>query len=484
MIHRRCTRIVATIGPVSSTPVMLSKLLRAGVDVVRLNFSHGNPEFFRRVVKDLRAVSKKLGKPVAIMQDLSGPKMRVGRVEADAIPLRVGHQLEIIEGRNARHVGNEACLQVDAAGSLRRLSKGQVLRLADGLLELRVTKRTKTGVQARVVTGGVLRSRQGVNIPGADLGVKALTRKDRIDLKLGLELGVDAVALSFVQDADDILRLRRLLAKYGKRPFLVAKIERAEALHNLNDILEVSSGVMVARGDLGVEIGPAKVPLVQKRIIREALARRRPVITATQMLESMIDRPSATRAEVSDVANAVLEGTDALMLSAETAVGKHGVAAVKTLVNVAVEAERDPGNLIEWFGDDSPVEDAAQAVTRAARLAAQAVGAAAIVGFSNSGRTLRLIASQRPSLPVFGFSHDRATMRRMKFFWGVTPLYIKRAKSVESMIKDAEAVLLRERFIRKGDQLVIVCGQQIYTGATNSLHIHTVGARKGRLKSR
>jgi pyruvate kinase len=237
---------------------------------------------------------------------------------------------------------------------------------------------------------------------------------------------------------------------------------------------------MVARGDLGVEIGLEKVPLAQKRIIREALARRRPVITATQMLESMIDRPSATRAEVSDVANAVLEGTDALMLSGETAVGKHAVAAVKTLVNVATEAEQDPGNLIEWFGNDFLIEDPAQAVTRAARLAARAVGARAILGFSNSGRTLRLIASQRPRRAVFGFSHDIATIRRMKFFWGVVPIRIDRAKDVGSMIADAEALLLREGHVRKGDQLVIVCGQRVHTGATNSLHIHTVGTKRGR----
>jgi pyruvate kinase len=310
--------------------------------------------------------------------------------------------------------------------------------------------------------------------------VKALTRKDRTDLKLGMELGVDAVALSFVQDADDILSLRRVLEKQGKRPFIIAKIERAEALRNLRDILEVSSGVMVARGDLGVEIGLEKVPLAQKRIIREALARRRPVITATQMLESMIDRPSATRAEVSDVANAVLEGTDALMLSGETAVGKNAVAAVKTLVNVAVEAEQDPGNLIEWFGNDFLIEDPAQAVTRAARLAARAVGAAAILGFSNSGRTLRLISSQRPRRRIFGFSHELATIRRMKFFWGVVPMRIDRAKTVEAMIADAEALLVREGHVRKGDQLVIVCGQRVHTGATNSLHIHTVrSSRRG-----
>ncbi len=461
---------------------MLERLVRAGVDVVRLNFSHGSPEFFKQLVSDIRRVSKKVGKPVGVLQDLCGPKMRVGHVTDGLIPLRSGQLIDVVEGHSSRNLCTPEWLQVEAAGAIRGLKVGQPIRLADGLLELRVVKRTKGGVRAKIIHGGYLRSRQGVNIPGADLGVKALTRKDRIDLKLGLELGVDAVALSFVQDAEDILSLRRLLKRHGKRPFVIAKIERAEALKNLREILEVTGGVMVARGDLGVEIGLEKVPLAQKRIVREALARRRPVITATQMLESMIDRPSATRAEVSDVANAVLEGTDALMLSGETAVGKHPIAAVKTLVNVAVEAEQDPGNIIEWFGNDFLIEDPAQAVTRAARLAARAVGARAILGFSNSGRTLRLISSQRPRRPVYGFSHDEGTIRRMKFFWGVVPLKIKRAKTVEAMIADAERLLLREKRVRKGDQLVIVCGQQVHTGATNSLHIHTVGQAPKRAK--
>ena len=475
--NERKTRIVATIGPATSSPAMLKRLVKTGVDIVRLNFSHGSRPFFRKLVTDVRRVSNELGKPVGILQDLCGPKMRIGQVEDDAIRLRSGKLVEIVEGRSSKVIGTPDRLQVEAGGAIKRLEKGQAIRLADGLLGLEVTGTTTNGVRARITDGGVLRSRQGVNIPGADLGVKALTRKDRDDLKFGLQIGVDAVALSFVQDADDILSLRRILEKAGKRPFVVAKIERAKALDNLRDILEVTSGVMVARGDLGVEIGLAKVPLAQKHIIREAIARRRPVITATQMLESMIDRPSATRAEVSDVANAVLEGTDGLMLSGETAVGKHPVAAVQTLVDVAIEAEQAPGGQLEWLGQQFLVEDPAQAVTRAARLAARAVGARAIVGFSNSGRTLRLIASQRPGLPVFGFSHDEATRRRMKFFWGVRPMLVGRKRSVHAMVDEAEKILVRKRRVRKGDRMVIVCGQRIHTGATNSLHIHTVGQR-------
>jgi len=473
MKHRtRKTRIVATVGPASSSPTMLRKLVRAGVDVFRLNFSHGDEPFFRTVVADIRRVAAELDEHVAIMQDLSGPKMRVGRMTDDAVRLRTGKQLEVVEGHG---LGTDECLYVEAAGSIKRLVKGTVIRLADGLLELRVLSRKGDGVRAQVVTGGVLRSRQGVNIPGADLGVKALTQKDLKDLKLGVELGVDAVALSFVQDADDVLSLRKLLARHGSAAFVIAKIERAEALNNLDSILDVASGVMVARGDLGVEIGVERVPLAQKKIIRRALERRRPVITATQMLESMIERPTPTRAEVSDIANAVLEGTDALMLSGETAVGKNPVKAVRVLDDVASETEREPAFYPEWEGNAFLVEDPAQAVTRAARVAARSAGARAVLAFTNSGRTARLVSSQRTARDCYGFSPNEASLRRMKFFWGVHPLEIGKAASVHKMIRDAEALLRRRRLVRKGDRMVIICGEQVSTGATNSLHIHTVG---------
>ncbi|GJM20355.1 MAG: pyruvate kinase [Planctomycetota bacterium] len=473
MKHRtRKTRIVATVGPATSSATMLRKLVRAGVDVFRLNFSHGDEEFFRAVVADIRRVAAELDEHVAILQDLSGPKMRVGRMQDDAVRLRNGKSVEVVEGHG---VGTEACLYVEAAGAIKRLKKGSVIRLADGLLELRVTARRGAGVIAQVVTGGVLRSRQGVNIPGSDLGVKALTRKDKRDMKLGVELGVDAVALSFVQDASDVMSLRRLLEKHGSSAFVIAKIERAEALQNLDAIMDVASGVMVARGDLGVEIGVERVPLAQKRIIRRALERRVPVITATQMLESMIERPTPTRAEVSDIANAVLEGTDALMLSGETAVGLHPVKAVGVLHDVASETEREPAFYPEWEGNAFLVEDPAQAVTRAARVAARSSGARAVLAFTNSGRTARLVSSQRTARDCYGFSPNDTSLRRMKFFWGVHPLEIGKARSVDAMIHEAETLLRKRRLVKKGDRMVIICGEQVSTGATNSLHIHTVG---------
>lgn len=470
------TRIVATVGPASSSPRMLKRLVRAGVDVFRLNFSHGTEPFFRQVVTDIRTVAADLGEYVAILQDLSGPKMRIGAVRDDAVRLRSGSELLVIEGKGE---GDETALYVQAAGAIKALQPGHLLRLADGLIELRVLERAKRGVRAKVVVGGWLRSRQGVNIPGADLGVKALTTKDRRDLKLGAELDVDAVALSFVKDADDVRSLRRVVHRQGRNPFLIAKIERADALANLDEILRVSSGVMVARGDLGVEIGVERVPMAQKRIIHSALERRRPVITATQMLESMIQVPTPTRAEVSDVANAILEGTDALMLSGETAVGLNPVAAVRVLTDVAAETERQPAYTPRWEEMAFLSEDAAEAVTRAARVAARASGARAILAFTNSGRTARLVSSQRTSRVCYGCSPNDSTLRKMKLFWGVRPLHISASPSVPAMIADAQELLVKQRRLKRGDKLVILCGEHVHTGATNSLRIHTVGQKPG-----
>ncbi|MFT7462576.1 MAG: pyruvate kinase [Pseudohongiellaceae bacterium] len=469
------TRVVATLGPASHSEAMLRRLIRAGVDVVRLNFSHGSHEFHKNSIETVRRVSAELGEPVAILQDLSGPKMRVGRIEEDRIRLRSGERIEMIEGSG---VGNLERLYVEVAGSIRRLGKGQVIRLADGLLELRVESRRGNVATCKIIRGGYLRSRQGVNIPGADLGVSPLTRKDRKDLAFGLSLGVDAVALSFVRSKKDIVALRKVIASKvgdGPTPLVIAKIERAEALEDLDGILDVSSGVMVARGDLGVEIGVEKVPLAQKRIIRMAIAHNKPVITATQMLESMIDRPTPTRAEVSDVANAVFEGTDALMLSGETAVGLHPVEAVKTLVSVSREVEKELKNRPPRDDADTVVGDVAKAISRGSREVARTVNARAVLGFTASGRTVRLISSWRPGRSIYGFTHLEATVRRMKFFWGVTPVLMRPAASVDGMIAEAELWLVSNGKLKRGDKLVVVCGQRLGTGSTNSIHVHTVG---------
>jgi pyruvate kinase len=468
----RKTRIVATLGPASSSPARLRQLLRAGVDVVRLNFSHGSHALHGDTVRAVRQASADTGLPVAILQDLAGPKMRVGLVADDAVRLRVGAMLDVVEEHG---VSTAERLTVKANGVVAGLRRGAIIRLADGLIELAVVGPTAGGVHCRVRQGGVLRSRQGVQVPGVHRGLSAFTARDRRDLAFGLSVGVDAVALSFVHDAEDVLAARRFMDRQGARPFLVAKIERGEALENLQGILEVASGVMVARGDLGVAIGVENVPMAQKRIIREALRMHRPVITATQMLESMIERPTPTRAEVSDVANAVLEGTDALMLSAETAIGQHPLAAVRTLARVAASVEASGAAQAPL---DIPVqrEDEALAMARAALLAARAVQARGIAVFTDSGRTARLVSGMRPQRAVFGFSYKEETLRRMQLFWGVTPLLIRRARDNDSMIAEAEALLLQRRLVRRGDQIVIVCGERVHSGATNTVKIHRLGS--------
>lgn len=485
-LSERRTRIVATLGPSSSSPARLRRLIRAGVDVVRLNFSHGSHAFHQQLVTNVRAVAAELGRPVAILQDLSGPKMRVGRVADDAVRLRAGHEVVLVEGHG---LGSADKLHVEAAGAIRKLVKGSLVRLADGLMELRVAEVLDKGVRCAIVHGGTLRSRQGVNIPGADLGVASLTRKDKADLAFGMRLGVDAVALSFVTCAKDVLNLRRLLSKQpGRRPFVVAKIERGEALENLEEILDVASGVMVARGDLGVEIGFEKVPAAQRLIVERAQARHRPVITATQMLESMIDRPTPTRAEVSDIATAVMEGTDALMLSGETAVGRHPVEAVAMLDKVAREVESSLLHARRWERIEKGGDDVPQAVSRAARVVARSVDAKAVLAFTEGGRTARLVSSQRVGRPCYGFTPSEETWRRMSLFWGIRAMLMPHADSVLGMICAAEAELLRRKVVRKGDKLVVVCGQLLASGSTNSIHVIEVGwtpaqpARKKRAK--
>lgn len=472
-MNRAKTRIVATIGPASATPSTLRQMIEAGVDVVRLNFSHGTHDEHAELFNLVRSVSREVGEPVAILQDLCGPKMRVGVIEGGQVTLHNGDELEVVESLDA--VGTAERITIEAVGTLASLKRGQSVLLADGLLELRVVESTDDGVRCKVVHGGVLRSRQGVHFPGARLSVQAMTDKDREDLRFGLDLGVDAVALSFVRSAEDILELRRVIAEHTTvNPFVIAKIERAEALDNLDAILEVSSGVMVARGDLGVELGVEKVPIAQKHIIATAQRYQRPVITATQMLESMIENPTATRAEVSDVANAVLEGTDALMLSGETAIGQHPVRAVRTLAKVArqIESSQKPTSLQDI---DQGCDDHARAASRGARVMARAVCAAAIIGFTNSGRTVRLVSNQRPQRPLFGVTSNPATLRRMKLFWGVTPLLIEEAGAVGTMIRMAERLLIDRKLAKRGSAVVIVCGEHVVDGATNTVKIHTLG---------
>ena len=471
---QRRTRIVATIGPATSSPASMTRLLAAGVDIVRQNFSHESHEFHRRLFRTVRAAAKDLGLPVAVLQDLSGPKMRVGPVHGDAVLLRRGCRVRLDEGGG---VGTEDRLGVEASGVLRDLRKGDCVRLADGAIELAVAGCDGGGVDCRVAQGGLIRSRQGLHIPNARGGRSVLTPKDRRDLALGLQLGVDAVALSFVREASDVLALRELLPTRGPRPLIIAKIERGQALADIDAIVDAADGVMVARGDLGIEIGVEKVPLAQQRIIAAARRRHKPVIIATQMLESMIEHSVPTRAEVSDVAHAVLEGADALMLSAETAIGAFPIEAVQVLDRVARRVEEE-GQLATLELLPTEVEDVPLAMARAARIAARAVRAAAVAAFTDSGRTARLVSSQRPRRKIFGLTYRPETWRRMAFYWGITPLLVPRGRDNDTMIAAAERMLLRRRLVRRGESIVIVAGERLKTGGTNTIRVRTLGVAR------
>ncbi len=467
------SRIIATLGPATGSPAVLEDLVRAGVDVVRLNFSHGSHADHQRLTQNVRRVEKRLGGCVAVLQDLAGPKLRVARLATPELSLTQGQRVAVVEGKGAAPADT---IVVEAAGAVAGLSKGSSIRIADGAIELRVRRPRPGGVDCVVVNGGIVRPRQGLNLPGTALGVQAFTRRDQRDLAFGLELGVDAVALSFVRDADDVRRVWRFCERRDRHPFIVAKIERADALENLDDILDVCSGVMVARGDLGVEIGEENVPAAQRTIVEKARARHRPVFTATQMLESMITSPTATRAEVSDVANAVREGADGLMLSGETAVGAHPVAAVETLVRVAraADAQSSTQGIVE-LSSLLAAGDPTEAVARAARLLARALDADAIVAFTNSGRTVRLVSAMRPRRPIFGVTFREDTWRRMRMMWGVAPLLIRQVSTASAMIAAAERQLVSAKVVRKGADLVVVCGESVVTGGTNTVKIHRCG---------
>jgi pyruvate kinase len=467
----RHTKIVATIGPASRDRGTLSALIRAGVDVVRLNFSHGEYEEHLATIQDVRALSAELDTPVAILQDLSGPKIRTGRVRGGEIQLADGARVVItteeIEGTPELIGTTYAPLPKDAKA-------GDTILLDDGNLELRVEGTGGERVQCVVVHGGPLRSNKGMNLPGVKLSAPALTAKDKRDLAFGVEQGVDYIALSFVKSPEDVLEGRRALADLGANIPLIAKIEKREAVDQLKGILDVTEGVMVARGDLGVELSTEEVPTLQKQIITAANQAGKVVITATQMLESMIEHTRPTRAEASDVANAILDGTDGIMLSAETATGRFPVAAVETMARIARYTEeheklRPPTRVACEQGSV-----VARSLSRVASTVADELGCRLIVVFTESGSTAQLLSSYRPRLPIVAITHNAATIRRLALWWGVLPVLSAFAKTTDEMIGESDALLKRRALASPGDRVVMLAGQTHTAGATNMLRVHTV----------
>jgi pyruvate kinase len=468
-MHRRKTKIVCTLGPATESVDGIASLLEAGMDVVRLNFSHGDREDHRKKIRRIREVSKSLGREVGILQDLGGPKIRLGELPEGGVNLEAGSTIALgIEGQ----AGN-AVLPVSYPYLLEDVGVGERILLADGLAELEVREVKSDRLLCAVIIGGAVTSRKGVNLPQANLRVAAFTEKDRADLEVGLEEGVDFVALSFVRHEDDLAPVRERITRQSHPPMLIAKIEKPQAVDRLQPILEVVDGVMVARGDLGVEMPPEKVPMIQKDIIAAARRAGRPVITATQMLRSMVDSPRPLRAEASDVANAVLDGTDAVMLSEETAIGNYPTEAVRVLHRVALEAEPKIDHAEMLTDSLSPtVPELTGAISRAACELAADIDAAAIVTTTASGGTARLVARLRPATPVLAMTTSVAVARQLSLSWGVIPAV---GEETEDAIELGNAVLnqlSRHGLGEQGDRVVVTAGLPLgFSDSTNVIRV-------------
>ena len=464
------TKIVATIGPASNSPGTIKQLIQAGMSVARLNFSHGSYDDRARTVRLLREISLELDVPITILQDLQGPKVRVGQLPR-AIALQEGEIISLVP--LDRFTGEINTVPIDYPFLAEESQVGTRILLDDGLLELRIEAIADTTVKCEVVRGGTLKSRKGVNLPSLDLRLPSLTEKDKQDLDFGLVQGVDWVSLSFVRRAQDIKDLKAVLAAKGMANMpVIAKIEKPQAIEHLDAILNECDGVMVARGDLGVEMSPEKVPILQKQIIRACNLRGLPVITATQMLDSMIHNPRPTRAEASDVANAIIDGTDAVMLSGESAVGSFPVQAVEMMVRIATEVERNI-----QFPNLPPFQtDTAAAISEALNIIDRILKLRCIAAFTMTGSTARLVAAERPKSPIIAFTPNLSTCRRLNLSWGVTPVLVQdTTSSMETYVKAIESYLLAHNLAVPSDTILILGGSPIQSdGGTNFLKIHTI----------
>jgi len=474
----RRAKIVATIGPASRDKQTIRNLIQAGMNVARINFSHGTLEDHAESIQIIRQEATQLDTSVTIMQDLQGPKIRTGDLKAGQAKLVRGEEF-ILTTKPVQ--GDDSIVSVDFPNLPQSVKPGNRILLDDGHMELVVEKISSDSVITEVLLGGTLKPNKGVNLPGASLDLRAFTKKDRQDLVFGLEQDVDAIALSFVRSKDDVVRLRweieRIDSDKSDTP-IIAKLERPEALEELHEIIHASDGVMVARGDLGVEMSPQVVPIAQKRIIQLANRHMITVITATQMLESMMHNPRPTRAEASDVANAIFDGSDAVMLSGETAVGKYPLKSVEMMDAVIKHAEE---HMAEWgqartkFSEDIPHDDALF-ITQAACELAQDRDVAAIAVFTTSGRTARLMSKGRPIVPILAFTPVERTYQRMGLLWGLSPYLVPHADTVEDMLNHVESAILSATPIQSGQEVVLIAGFPIGAkGPANFALLHTIG---------
>ena len=475
----RRTKIVATIGPASQSEDVIEKLIRAGMNVARMNFSHGTHAQHAERIALIRKISARLGTPVGILQDLQGPKFRVGNLTAP-LQLAEGELVCLYAADDLAPACSHQTIPVDFPELFESVRVGDRLLLDDGRLAFQVVTAQPRTLTAKVVVGGTLSSHKGINLPGVRIRVAGFTPKDEEDLAFGLQQDVDAVAISFVRSADDVLKVRtamKRLNKPGRAPLLIAKLEKPEVFKELDRVLEIVDGVMVARGDLGVEMPPETVPVLQKRIIQAANARAKLVITATQMLESMIHNPLPTRAEASDVANAIFDGTDAVMLSAESASGEYPIEAVTMMGRIALEAE---SHFDEW-GKQHPLisldENDAASMARAAYEIARDRDVAAIAVFTMQGRTAVLASKSHPRVSILAFTPEEFTYRRLAFLWGVVPHLVPFSNTVEDMLRQVDVAMLKGGKVKPGQQVVLLCGFPVGAMlAPNMALLHTVGS--------
>jgi len=474
----RRTRIVATIGPATQDESILKELILTGVDIARLNFSHGDHKEHRSVFQSLRRIADEINRPLTILQDLQGPKIRVGNLVNGQVHLEKGQELILTTFPT---FGNEAKISIDFPDVIPLLLPDHRILLDDGNLELLVTSVSHDHVTTRVIQGGILRAHKGVNFPGITLDIPGFTTKDEFDLAFGLQLPVDAIAVSFVRSEKDINKVRQAIERYSidsKNLPIIAKIERPESLENLEAIIQTADGVMVARGDLGVEMPPEEVPIAQKRIIEIANRYAKVVITATQMLESMIHNPRPTRAEASDVANAIFDGTDAVMLSGETALGKFPLKTVTMMNAIICQAESNISDWGRWKGSitQGAIHDDTFYMTKAAGELAHDRNVAAIAVFTETGRTARVLSKSRPAVPIIAFTPNEDTYRRLNLYWGVEPFLIPLANTIEEMLEAIEETIICCSPVSTGQQVVLICGYPIQQGKpTNLALLHTIG---------
>jgi pyruvate kinase len=467
----RKTKILATIGPASVDPQNIKEMILAGANAFRLNFSHGSHEYFLPIIDKIRSIAAELNEPVSILQDLQGPKIRTGTLKDQKhVELKSSSRFVITTHEVE---GTESEVSTNYKGMPSDMKPGDTILLDDGAIELKVIDVDPENIVTEVVSGGILGEKKGINLPGSQINTPSVTEKDIADARFGVDMQVDYIALSFVRTAWDVLVLKNLLNQWNYPDIkIVAKIEKPEAVKNIGEILDVADGVMVARGDLGVELPAERVPLIQKKIIERANKSEKLAITATQMLESMVHNPRPTRAEASDVANAILDGTDVLMLSQETAAGKYPVRAVKTMANIAhyTESEEELFQKIE-FTRPQKLTNFTHAIVHSARAAALEMKAQAIVVFTQSGMTAHLASCQRPQAPIYAFTPVDKTFRHLALVWGVQPMLFESTSNTEAMIRQAEEILLAKGAVHKGDAIVIVSGTNPVRGATNMMKI-------------